>query len=331
MISWRRLRKAVGYIAFLLVGLGLFSWALSRGERSLAEVWRDMLAVPAGGLLLSMFMGYLAIVSRGMRWRLMLEPLGYETRRWHSIHAVSFAYLANTFVPRSGELARCGALNQTDKIPVDVLFGTVLIERVIDMGVLALFLLVAILGNAEAFSILAASMEIPLGAPFLVAMAGGGAVLLYVGYRMRKRWKSKPGWAKVVGFMEGVKSGLLSVSQMRRKWAFLAHTAFIWTMYYATAQVIFMTMSETADLSPLEGLFAMVAGGLGMVLPAPGGIGSYQWAIMLAFSALGREQATGFLVANVMWLSQTLMMIATGIIAYGMLVRFRLRTTPPVD
>jgi uncharacterized protein (TIRG00374 family) len=328
MISWGRLRKAVGYIAFLLLGLGLFSWALSRGERSLGQLWQDMLEVPLGGLTLSMFMGYLAIVSRGMRWRLMLEPLGFETRRWHSIHAVSFAYLANTFVPRSGELARCGALNQTDRIPVDVLFGTVLIERVIDMAVLALFLLVAILGNAEAFAILAQSMEIPLGMPLLLSMAAGGLGMLYLGYRLRKRWKSKPGWARVVNFMEGMKSGLLSVSQMRRKWAFFAHTAFIWGMYYGTAQVIFATMPATSDLSALEGLFAMVAGGLGMVLPAPGGIGSYQWAIMLAFSALGREQATGFLVANVMWLSQTLMMVATGIIAYGMLVRFRLRNTP---
>ncbi len=327
MIVGARVRKVSVYVLFLMLGLGLFAWALSRGGRSLEQLWGDLWAVPLGGLLLSMVMGYLAMVSRGMRWRLMLEPLGYQTRRWHSIHAVTFAYLANTFVPRSGELARCAALNQTDQIPVNVLFGTVVSERVIDLFVLALFLGVAVLGNSAAFAVLAESMVVPGSLPWLLAAGVLGLATLVLGYTLRNRWMGHPLWARLVGFLEGVKDGLLSVGRMRRKWAYFGHTAFIWGMYYGMAQVIFAVMPQTAGLHPVEGLFIMVAGGLGMVLPAPGGIGAYQWAIMLAFSALGRMQETGFLVANVMWLSQTLMMVVTGILAYFMLIRFRLRSS----
>ena len=45
------------------------------------------------------------------------------------------------FIPRAGEISRCTALNQTDKIPVDKLFGTILVERVLDLIFLCFLIL----------------------------------------------------------------------------------------------------------------------------------------------------------------------------------------------
>ena len=56
----------------------------------------------------------------------------------NSIASVAFGYLTNTVIPRSGEIARCTALNSTDNVPIDKLFGTVIIERVIDFIMLLL-------------------------------------------------------------------------------------------------------------------------------------------------------------------------------------------------
>jgi hypothetical protein len=69
----------------------------------------------------------------------------------------------------------------------------------------------------------------------------------------------------------------------------------------------------------------MVAGGFGMVMPAPGGIGAYHWAVMLGFGALGYTQEIGFAVANVIWMTQTVMIIVTGGIAYLALMYYGIK------
>ena len=94
-----------------------------------------------------MFLGYLAFVFRGLRWKLLIKPLGFSPKNSDLIHSIAFGYLFNSFIPRSGELARCTALNRTTGIPVSKLFGHVLLERLIDFILLALCILLSILLN----------------------------------------------------------------------------------------------------------------------------------------------------------------------------------------
>ena len=42
-------------------------------------------------------------------------------------------YFANTFIPRAGEILRCTLLCRYEKIPVNKLIGTILVERVFDL------------------------------------------------------------------------------------------------------------------------------------------------------------------------------------------------------
>lgn len=106
---------------------------------------------------------------------------------------------------------------------------------------------------------------------------------------------------------------------------FLFHTFFIWSMYFFMAWVIFKSIGAVASITVTQALFIMVAGGFGMVMPAPGGVGAYHWAVMLGFSALGYAQELGFAVANVIWITQTAMIVITGGIAYLALMWFRIR------
>tara|TARA_B100001540_G_C15184493_1_gene363546 strand:- start:172 stop:471 length:300 start_codon:yes stop_codon:yes gene_type:complete len=46
-------------------------------------------------------------------------------------------------------------------------------------------------------------------------------------------------------------------------------------------------MNETAGLSISDGIFLLVLGGVGMVIPTPGGIGSYHAIVMIGLSVLG--------------------------------------------
>lgn len=319
-MNWKTVLK---YVAFLSIGVVLFYLAFANVDNK-AELWAHMKSAEWWGIGASFAMGYAAIISRGLRWKILLEPLGHNPKAGHSVHAVAFSYFANTFVPRSGELARCGALNQTDDIPVDQLFGTVISERVIDFAILLALMATAVLGNLTAFNVLLADMQLPSGTG-LIPFAIGGIVAIAGAYVFRKALMKIPFVDKVFGFLRGVLSGLLSIRDMERKGAFLAHTFFIWAMYFLMAYVIFLSIEAVSGISLVNAVFIMVAGGFGMVLPAPGGIGSYQWAVTLAFVALGFTEELGLAVANVVWLTQTSMTVGMGGIGYLALMWYRLR------
>jgi uncharacterized protein (TIRG00374 family) len=153
-------RKVLMYLGFLGIGVLLFYMAFSMVEDREA-LWNDMRSASWTGLILSFVMGYLAIVSRGLRWVILLDPLGHKPSPIRTVHAVTFAYFANTFIPRSGELARCAALNQTDDIPVDQLFGTVISERVVDFVILMVLTCIAVFSNLPAFLGLIEGAELP--------------------------------------------------------------------------------------------------------------------------------------------------------------------------
>ena len=301
-----------------------------KGVDRTKELVRDMKSASVPGIALSFLFGYLAIVSRGMRWLIILEPMGYKPNTWRSIHSVAFGYFANTFVPRSGELARCAALNQTDDVPVDKLFGTVISERVVDMLMLIVFLSVAVLTNLSAFERLLGDMTGNdasdgggLGLAFWLLIAA--IVLGVLAIMFRKKLMQTKIFMKIKGFVTGVMEGLSSVLKMKRKGAFISHTIFIWVMYFLMAFVIYKSIDATSHMSIFEALFVMVAGGFGMILPAPGGIGAYHWSVKLGFIAIGLSGTLGFAVANVLWLTQTIMIVLAGGIGYLLLMYFRIK------
>ena len=83
-------------------------------------------------------------------------------------------------------------------------------------------------------------------------------------------------------------------------------------------------MKGVNDIGILDALWVMVAGGFGMVFPTPGGIGSYQWAVTLGFESIGYEKLIGVAVANVVWITQTSMVIITGALGYLFIIVNRL-------
>ena len=57
-------------------------------------------------------------------------------------------------------------------------------------------------------------------------------------------------------------------------------------MYFLMTCLFFFTIPETENLNIFDGIFLLVIGGLGMVVPSPGGIGSYHLLVMIGLFAL---------------------------------------------
>ena len=139
-------KKVLQYVLFLGIGFALLYLTFKNVNPT--ELWANIQSVDTMGLLVALGIGFIAIIIRGIRWVQLLRSLGYNVTPTRAISAVAFSYLVNLVTPRVGEVARCTALNKTDQIPIDKLFGTVVLERVVDSLMFGLVVLITFITQA---------------------------------------------------------------------------------------------------------------------------------------------------------------------------------------
>ena len=306
----RQLLKYSRAVFFLLFGCGLLMVAVK--GINLDELNMAIRTIPLKWVFFSMIFGYLAFVFRGLRWLLLIRPLGYNPKISDLINAIAFGYLFNSFIPRSGELVRCTALNKVTNIPVSKLFGHVLLERMIDFILLGLCIFLSLLLNYQDFMNFSRDFFLPKKVLLYIAII---VVLSILIYKMRKYFLNDSQLKKINLFLQGIKSGFLSIQQIQNKFLFSIYTGLIWLCYLLMTVVCFYCFSETKDLNFGQGLFIMVAGGLGMVVPTPTGIGSYHYLVIKALIGLNISSQIAQFFAIIVHSSQAIMIIITGFFA----------------
>ena len=282
---------AIKYIASLSFAIVII-YLLFRNQDPVALI-EKISEVQFGWIILSMIFGGCAYVNRGLRWIVLIEAMGYKSSKLNSISAVSVGYFTNLFIPRAGEISRCTALNRSEKIPIDKLFGTILLERVIDfVFLISLFLITLIfkfdliLNFFTELSSQSSDSAASKSTKYYVLLA----ILLFFSltYYYLKKWIIKTSfYEKTIKFIQGIKEGFKSIKKMKRKSDFWFHTFSIWIMYFLMTYICFQAIPETSHLTISDGLFLLILGGIGMVIPTPGGIGSYHAIVMIGLSVLG--------------------------------------------
>ncbi|HEX4887491.1 MAG TPA: lysylphosphatidylglycerol synthase transmembrane domain-containing protein, partial [Luteibaculaceae bacterium] len=238
-----------------------------------------------------------------------------------AINSVAVGYLANLAVPRLGEVTRCTAMHKAEDVPVDTLLGTVLAERVIDLLMLGLCFLLVLVLKFDDFMVLANqggdSLESSGGhmGPWALGAAAVLGAALVLAYTTRSKWIDLPISRKVIAFLKGVGTGLLSVARVKKPVLFIAYTLLIWLMYFLMSYLYFFCLPETVHLHFADGLFVMMAGSLGIIAPSPGGIGAFHATVIAALVVLGIDKVSAGSLAIIVHSSQTLMTLLTGILA----------------
>jgi hypothetical protein len=87
-------------------------------------------------VFLSICIGILSHLSRAIRWKYLIHPLGYKLNILNSIMSIFAGFLSNFGIPRSGEILRASIIYYYEKIPFEKSFGTIISERIIDFLVL---------------------------------------------------------------------------------------------------------------------------------------------------------------------------------------------------
>jgi len=198
-------------------------------------------------VIFSLVLGILSHLSRAYRWQFMLDPLGYRPKFANNIMAVLVAYLVNLIVPRAGEIARATTISKYEHIPFEKAFGTIVSERVADVIMLLGIMALAFIYQTELLSsYLFKEEDSGSGYTFYIL---GALVILGVLFIWLIRKSKNPLVIKIQTFIQGLIQGVVSIFRMKRKWAFIFHTVFIWTMYVLMFYVVTFALPETTHLA----------------------------------------------------------------------------------
>jgi len=301
----------------------------------------DLKAANYWWIALSFVFSFISLFSRTRRWTLIIEPLNYKPGFWNTFYSVMTGYFANLAFPRIGEVTRCVTLGKKEKIPVDALIGTVIVERAFDMLMLLVLMLGLLLAWWEKFGFFFKDkVFIPLrdkimetfGAGWLFWLLVGGMLLLvfFLLYIFRKKLYNFKLAVKIRDLIKGVVSGLKTVYKMKRKWEFLFHTVLIWVSYIFMTWVVVFALPATSGLTFVDGLFLLVIGGLGMSAPTQGGFGAHHWITSRGlFFVYGISLEEGLAYATLCHESQTLLIILLG--SFSFLMLFLRKKKDPVS
>lgn len=324
------MKKAVVQGLKVVIPLAVGGWLVHQqysalNDQQRAELFTAFAQADLLWLVLATFVGWLAHVSRGWRWRYLLEPLGYRTHFWNCYHGVMVGYFVNMFIPRAGEASRAASLYRSEQVPFEKGFGTVMAERVVDMAMLLVFALLALAFQWDKVDLFQdrigafrstqevgqepGTSMIPWILLAVLVLAVVGGFLLYRKPALRDRLRN---------LLRGFFEGLRAVFGMKRKGLFVLHTAFIWAAYLGMFQVGFYCLPSMVDV-PFAGILAgFIAGAVGIIL-VQGGIGVYPAFVALIVGVYmpmpeggGLLRPDALAMGWLLWVAQTLMIIVLG-------------------
>jgi len=313
--------KGIQYILFFGLGILIF-YFVYRGQDP-REIWEGIKEFKIEWILLSFVFLVCSHIFRALRWRMMIQPLGYSPSVLNSFLAILTMYLANFVFPRLGEVSRCGVLNKYEKVPIAPQIGTVVTERIIDVLILILLLLLVVLTQFNLVTGILDNDRLKIGfdsglihSPlFWLGLLAFVILSIVMVYRFRRRILAWPFMAKLSQLFTKFKTGLLSVRKLKKPWLFALYSILIYVFYFLMTYSVFMGFGPTRELGPMAAFSVMAIGSVGMVVPVQGGIGTYHFFVIETLFLLGLTRSVGQLVALVLHGATTLFTIFIGLVA----------------
>jgi uncharacterized protein (TIRG00374 family) len=206
------------------------------------------------------------------------------------LSALYLGYLANTVIPlRVGELVRAYLVGQTERASTSTALATVLIEKVFDLGTMALLLV-----------ILGFVMQLPEWARAAAVASGVGLCIAAVGLAVTlvaREWALRVSAAleerlpplrriRVTALLSSFLDGLSFVRKPR-----LLATVVLWSivMWAGSGVTVYLGLASVGVvIPPSVALFVLAVTNLGMAVPsAPGYVGVFHSAVVVALAPYG--------------------------------------------
>jgi glycosyltransferase 2 family protein len=309
------------YLLFLVLGIGLFLWVYR--DQDMHSLWAGLSEFHYGWIVASLGIALLSHFLRALRWRMLLDSIGYKPGVLNVFLSILVMYLANFAAPRMGEVTRCGILTRYEKIPFTAQLGTVVIERMVDVVLLLLIIVSVLLFDWNVLTdYLSGKMSVPdsgkysfLTSWWFLTIVALLVILGLLAVLFRKPLLRTNIAKKIVTYVDRFVEGLKSILLLKKPGIFILLTLGIYACYYMMTWFVMIAFSPTAQLSPFVALAVLAMGSVGMVLPAQGGIGTYHTFVVATLTLYGTSEYNSTLLAFVLHGSTSVFLIFIGAIA----------------
>ena len=254
---------------------------------------------------------------RALRWRLIMEPLGYQPSIANTYLAVLIGYLANLAIPRLGEVLKCTLLAKYEKVPAEKIVGTIVAERAFDVISLGIVFLMAL---GLQFNVIEAGwnqLKNQTATPVIDSNEGNWKMYLFVGIGillvtlfliLRKRIPTMVTSIKQI--FSGIWEGVMSATKLKQQKLFFVYSFGIWFLYLLATYVGLYATAGT-ESSFATAISCLAYASIGMIL-TPGGIGAYAYFMAKVLELNGVDYTLGLANGTLQWFSQFLIVIVLG-------------------
>ena len=303
---------------FFLLGIALIWWSLHQIP---AEEWTKFTLALKQSKLWIVFPVFIILglshFLRALRWRLIMEPLGYRPSIANTYLAVLIGYLANLAIPRLGEVLKCTLLAKYERVPAEKIVGTIVAERAFDVISLGIVFLLAL---GLQFNVIEAGwnqLKNQTATPVINSNEGNWKMYLFVGigivlialyFILRKRIPTII--ASIKNIISGIWEGVISATKLKQHNLFFLYSFGIWFLYLLATYVGLHATAGT-ESSFATAISCLAYASIGMIL-TPGGIGAYAYFMAKVLELNGVDYTLGLANGTLQWFSQFLIVIVLG-------------------
>lgn len=315
----QQIGKVLTILIPLLIGTGIIYYQFTTlTSDEIAKIKVSFQKANYYYILLSLIIACIGYWSRAYRWKFSLNHLGYQTKFSTNFFTVCVSYLVNFTVPRSGEITRAALLKKYENVPFDKAFGTIVAERIVDLLIFFLFVLIGFIMQFDTIYKFLLSQNISLENLILFGIVGFVLFVIFILIWIYAEWDLI---LKLKKKLSGLIEGITTVYKMKDKWNYIFHSFFIWFSYLMMFYVAIFALPETKEITFDIVIMGFIFGSLAVGF-TNGGLGAYPFSIALIFSLYGITKDVGIAFGWLVWTSQTVLAIFLGLLSYLLLPIF---------
>lgn len=249
------------------------------------------------GLLTGLF-----YIVRAARWKITLQAIGYQPTLFRATVALLAGSMASMLVPGAGELTRCGTLQRTDSVPISQGIGSVVAERIIDLFMLMLVLLLTVLLEFARMKTYLIGLTVVIPNTYVVLWASG--LIIVVGlvgwWAIRSNAvRNHPLTTKVLNVFQGFSRGFMAIKQLPNPGLFVVITLLNQLLVWLSTYILLLAVDSTQHLPSTAALTILAVSSLGgLAVPTQGGIGTYHFLVSRALALYGFTLTQGVVAAT---------------------------------
>lgn len=314
----KKILNILKFTFFLGLGVFLVWWSIKNVENF--DEFKKSLVTAKYWMIIPVFVIMtLSHLLRSLRWKLLMQPMGYNPSLPNTFFAVMIGYLANSAIPRLGEILKCTILAKYENIPVEKNVGTIVAERAFDvLCLLSLFLLalifeydVVITAYHKMQATSTAQKQANSNTGYYIKMALLAITLLFVAWVIiKKKWQLFITKAKNI--LKGIGEGIMSALRLKHKYLFIIYSIAIWGLY-VTGTWIGLYATSGSELSFGAALTCLAFASIGMII-TPGGIGSYALLLAMVLEIYGVKLEIGLANGTLQWFAQFIIILLVGFV-----------------